>query len=230
MKKLVSGGIAIMLLLAAAVGIVVADDSGRGASKTQVPSALLTTEEAIQIAKSEVDGVVKEVEFERDKRRSTYEIEMHTGTKEVELKIDATTGEIIKIEQERDDDRKYKNVQSKPAAEQNQTADQPVPHQSVEKGEATTKQEPVAQNNQATQQNKAEPKAAQSNKSNQTIIGTEEAIRIAKTIADGKVEEVELDHDDGRHIYEIEIENGKYEVEIEIDAYTGEILDVEYDD
>ncbi|MEC5424680.1 PepSY domain-containing protein [Virgibacillus sp. C22-A2] len=51
-----------------------------------------------------------------------------------------------------------------------------------------------------------------------------EAEEIALNSFSGTITEVELDEDDGRLIYEIEIENGNEEAEIDIDAYTGEIL------
>ncbi|MDS9472426.1 PepSY domain-containing protein [Sporosarcina pasteurii] len=57
----------------------------------------------------------------------------------------------------------------------------------------------------------------------------EEAIAIARQHASGTVKEVELDNDDGRLYYEIEMKDGKYEYELEIDAYTGDVLDFEKD-
>ncbi len=64
------------------------------------------------------------------------------------------------------------------------------------------------------------------------LISREEAIRIAmsQTGPGVQVTEVELDEDDGRILYEIELEGGPYEYELEIDAASGDILDFEKDD
>ena len=58
----------------------------------------------------------------------------------------------------------------------------------------------------------------------QKLISKEQAKKIALSKFNGKFEEIELDKDDGRLKYEIEMKNGNQEAEIEIDAYTGEIL------
>lgn len=60
----------------------------------------------------------------------------------------------------------------------------------------------------------------------------DKARSIALAEFSGTIEGIELDDDDDRLIYEIEIEDGENEAEIEIDAYTGEILfmDLEIDD
>lgn len=57
-----------------------------------------------------------------------------------------------------------------------------------------------------------------------------EAIAIAMNKQSGHIEEAELDEDDGRLLYEIEIETANGEVEIDIDAVSGKILKVERDD
>lgn len=57
----------------------------------------------------------------------------------------------------------------------------------------------------------------------------EEAIAVARQHAAGTVKEVELDKDDGRLYYEIEMKDDKYEYELDIDAYTGDVIDFEKD-
>ncbi|MFP4457585.1 MAG: PepSY domain-containing protein [Clostridia bacterium] len=41
---------------------------------------------------------------------------------------------------------------------------------------------------------------------------------------------MELEEDDDRYIYEVEVLNGETEYEFEIDAYSGEIIKMEIDD
>ncbi len=58
-----------------------------------------------------------------------------------------------------------------------------------------------------------------------------QAIEIALAEVPGEVEEVELERENGARVYEIEIvtaENAEFE--IEIDAVTGEIIEIEAED
>ena len=61
------------------------------------------------------------------------------------------------------------------------------------------------------------------------MLTKDQAIAIAMKQANGTVTDFELDEDDGRKVYEIEIENGTYEYEFEIDAFTGKVLKFEKD-
>lgn len=67
------------------------------------------------------------------------------------------------------------------------------------------------------------------NKKAKNYITAKEAIAIALKQTPGTVTDVELDKDDGRAYFELEIKDGKYEYEYEIDAVTGKILDFEKD-
>ncbi|MER2089731.1 MAG: PepSY domain-containing protein [Sporosarcina sp.] len=61
------------------------------------------------------------------------------------------------------------------------------------------------------------------------FITKEAAVQIAMKQAKGTATEVELDEDDGRVVYEIEIKDGKYEYDFDIDAISGEVLKFEKD-
>ena len=64
-----------------------------------------------------------------------------------------------------------------------------------------------------------------------TGLTEEQAIEIALVEVPGEVLEVELERDDGARIFEIEILTAEdEEMYVEIDAETGEVLEIEADD
>lgn len=177
---------------------------------------LLTIDEVVAIALKHVDGRVDSVELERDNGRRYYEIEIENSTTEYELDIDAYTGVVLKIEEDkrdrdRDDRRQNKQVQQAETTHVTESVSKPASKP------ATTQKTPVKTNDNASRNNK-------------TMLTMSEAIAIAKAKAPGKVDEAELERDDGQVYYEIEIDTARGEVEIEVDAYTGQILSIEYDD
>ncbi|KXH83827.1 PepSY domain-containing protein [Sporosarcina sp. HYO08] len=64
----------------------------------------------------------------------------------------------------------------------------------------------------------------QTSENKQGMISQDEAVAIAMKQASGTVTDVELDHDDGRKVYEIEIHDGTFEYDFDIDAFTGKVL------
>ena len=66
----------------------------------------------------------------------------------------------------------------------------------------------------------------------QEFISEDEAKEIALNEFQGNIVDFELDEDDGRWIYEIELIDGQYEAEFDVDAITGEIIkkDMEWED
>ncbi|WP_170289640.1 PepSY domain-containing protein [Cytobacillus depressus] len=71
-------------------------------------------------------------------------------------------------------------------------------------------------------------KQAQSNQ--KVSISTQKAIEIAEKAVNGKVTEIDRDDDDNELIYEIELQTSKGEVDVDIDAVSGKVLNVKYDD
>lgn len=69
---------------------------------------------------------------------------------------------------------------------------------------------------------------------NEAVISIGEAIGIAKKEVPGKLEDIELERENGKLVYEVEIENFQNgddeDVTISIDAITGKVLYVEWDD
>lgn len=139
-------------------------------------SGFIGMDEAVRIAKDETGGgEVYGKDFDRDDNE--YEIELHHDGSEYDVEINATTGEVKKVDQENDTGGEYGN-------------------DSEAEGD---------------------------------FISSEEAARIAIDAAGGgTVKESELDKEDSEYDFEIDYDGREYEVEI--NAVTGEVLDVEQDD
>lgn len=65
---------------------------------------------------------------------------------------------------------------------------------------------------------------------NTNIITKDEAIKLAEKAVGGKVYSYEKELDDGIVKYELELRTNKGEVDIEINAVTGDILEIDYED
>ncbi|PWA10345.1 hypothetical protein DCC39_11560 [Pueribacillus theae] len=63
-----------------------------------------------------------------------------------------------------------------------------------------------------------------------TKITMDKAAEIALNEVAGDIKEAELDHDNGKWVYELEIQTKDGEVNIDIDAMTGKILEIDHDD
>ena len=65
----------------------------------------ITREQAEQIALSQVsDGIITDIDYDRERGRTVYEIEVRSGSWEYTFDIDASTGEIVKTERDYEDD------------------------------------------------------------------------------------------------------------------------------
>ncbi|WP_426350902.1 PepSY domain-containing protein [Alloiococcus sp. CFN-8] len=75
--------------------------------------------------------------------------------------------------------------------------------------------------------NKTTVQPSTNNTTNKSVIGESKAKQIALNKAGSgyKVTNIELDEDDGRLVYELELVNGNYEISAEINAGTGAIIE-----
>lgn len=236
MKKKV--GIAIAAVVCAIV-------LGLGIYKTDASqqNPKLSVDDIRQMIEAQYPGDITEIELEKDKNKSVYEVEVVSQGREYELKLDGQTGEILNLKERTKRAKENMVLNDKPQAKEEATTNSDdSTEKAIEKsqqddrhhqkdvkqsqnasGQSLNKKKPEEKNNEAPAQQEKKP-------NNQaTVIDINQAVAIAKSQFNGKVIEAELDKDDGRLIYEIEMENGQEEAEFEIDAYTGEILVIEID-
>jgi uncharacterized membrane protein YkoI len=85
------------------------DDNSKSTSSQSNPSAL-SLEEAAKIATNEVNGNITEVEQEMEHGRLEYKFEIQSDQGEVDVRVDAETGKITRVEYDDDkrDDRDNK--------------------------------------------------------------------------------------------------------------------------
>lgn len=169
----------------------------------------LSDDQIRQMVKDQYPGTVTEIELEKEYNQLVYEVEIEDQGKEYELKLDANTGEVLKLDE--------KEVPKK---------EQLVLTDDDEKEEPTKEQKNNLEKEQRDE-SKENTDNENNNQTNQTIIDANEAMNIALNEFSGIVTELELDEDDGRLMYEIEVRSGHEEAELDIDAFSGEILVIE---
>ena len=199
MKKLLIG-----LTISAAVfgGFVLAQSmtSGAAANQEAASTKLMTEQEAKDLALKEVNGTIKEAEFDGDEKRPHYEFDIQSNQEEVSVEVDAETGKVTITERE-----------------VVQTADLKQPAQDKDdQEEAVQKVEKVPANSAAKQTDVITK--AEAIKSAKTVAkGT-----VTKA-------ELDKDDDDSTAKYELEFKDGNIEYDVEVDAYTGKVLEVDQD-
>ena len=184
-------------------------DSFTGSAKAQ-STTTLTLEQIKQKALTEVNGTIRDIEYDQKGTKSYYEVDVIATDAEYELKYDAVTGELLQKNKDRLDNTTTtvnKNV-AKTTAIQSQTKEQ-----SKAQVTAQTKK-------QATNTNQTQPVAT-------VAVTQQQAINIALGKVNGTVTKAELDYEDNE--YEIEIVKDQLEYDFDIDASTGAIIKMEED-
>lgn len=83
-------------------GLAVAQTTSESSGDTAVTTSI-SFEEALAIAREAQPGSVEEIERDREDGVTVFEVEIETAEGEVEVMIDATTGEVLSVETEDDD-------------------------------------------------------------------------------------------------------------------------------
>ncbi|TDQ37428.1 PepSY domain-containing protein [Aureibacillus halotolerans] len=173
----------------------------------------MTQEEAEAKALTEAgSGNVAQAKSLSVEGQEAYEVTVKQENKELVYVISRANGDVI----DRKQTQQQENDAAQPTSEEAPATDnEPAPEK-----EPVSEKEPTPEKEQAP------------NSGVTTAISKEEAEALALNAAGGgKIESVELDNDeeDGME-YEIEIENGDQEIEVIIQAQSGEVLSVTWDD
>ncbi|RDW15071.1 PepSY domain-containing protein [Oceanobacillus chungangensis] len=178
---------------------------GLGFSQNVVVNAdpVITVNEIKEKVTTQYPGTITELELDEKSNKPIYEVEIKNDNREYELEIDGNTGEVLAL-----DEKETKNDNIK-----------------------TDEDRQTKSESKATDDDKdsVTQKTVEQKSTNKAVIGDKKARSIAANQFSGTIVELDLDEDDGRLIYEIEMENGDSDAEIEIDAYTGKILVVDID-
>lgn len=189
-------------------------------------------------ALAEVNGTIRDIEYDKVGTKNYYEVEVFTADAEYDLKFDAVTGELLKkkkdtenlddrveaiVGNDGDDNNKQQSTQSARTTQNNTNA--------TSKTAATTTPQVVTNNNDDDNDDKQQitqsTQPTQSTQSTQSKkITQQQAIQIALGKVNGTVTKVELDDDNK---YEIEIVKGQIEYDFEINEATGAIIKMEQD-
>lgn len=184
----------------------------------------ITATDAKTMALKEMNGDIVGFEYDGDDFNPHYEIEIVKDNEKVEIKIDAYSGALTVTEREsflpitKQDSSTVVPTTPAPETTVEPAISEQAPAPKVEsKPESTT-------TSQAVSESVATPKSTPAK-----MISEQQAKNIALAKASGTITDFELDEDDDRLVYEIEIHNGKMEYEFKIDAYTGAITEYQED-
>lgn len=174
-------------------------------SNQKAESNLLSAEEISERANQDYPGTVTDVDLDSDDGVYKYDIDITDSEFEYELEYNAETGEFIK------EDEKER----------------------VNGSENNGKTDDNAASNRDDDDNDEDDDRESASSTNGLAVSMDDAKTIAvKEVGNGaSVKEIELDDDDGRMHYEMELyDNNNNEVDVDIDAETGDVMKVDYDD
>lgn len=212
MKKGIIVGTA---LVGIAGGFILAQGTLFSSAEVQIKAS-----EAKKIALEAYDGKVVDFEFDQDDRVPHYDFDIKNGNEKAEVTVDAISGAVTIKEVEAAKNTVVEKVEDTAGAVKSDTQ--------IAINNATNK---VANSTGVVEKNseKVNEPVKETSKAVQAQISKAEAINIAYTVAKGTVIKTELDTDDGRTTYEIELRDGNIEYDVEIDATNGKILKFEQD-
>lgn len=103
-KKLIIGAVSAAVVLGGAIAAGAAKNDFPKAEPQSTNQKIITHDEAIKIALKKAEGNIESVELDNRAGKSYYEVEIENDNKDVEVRIDAITGDVLSVKEELDDD------------------------------------------------------------------------------------------------------------------------------
>jgi uncharacterized membrane protein YkoI len=213
--------------------VVVASVLGFGiyhANAAQADPKLTKTEIEALVA-AQYPGTIKEIELDKGFNRVVYEVEVEGNGKKYEIKLDGNTGEVLKLEEKElkvaSQNKTDVSIKEKTNPKED-TSNKGNPSDDVGKPDDNTTDDSKSNSDQQKQDNEKSEDKKQDN-TIKVAIDYQTAKKIALAEFEGMITELKLEEDDGRYIYEVEIEGLTGEAELDIDANTGEIISISID-
>ena len=170
----------------------------------------ISIEEAETIALKEVNGIVDSVELKQKSDKVFYEVEVEKDDLEYDVYIDAITGKVTSVNQDDQYDDDFDD-------------DQYDDDKNDDKYDDNSDDDLLGDDDDSSSVN------GNNTQINNTI-SQAQAIKIAEEAINGKMTEIDKDQDDGLLQYEVELRTDRGEAEVDVDASTGKVLKVEFDD
>ncbi|MCP3740526.1 PepSY domain-containing protein [Rossellomorea sp. BNER] len=103
-RKILTGSIIGFVVLGGAVGVSAVSGNEVGGESSSSQGKFISMEQAKVIAVKESKGTVESIELDNENGRAIYEVDIEDKNDDVDVKINAISGEVVKIEKEKDDD------------------------------------------------------------------------------------------------------------------------------
>ncbi|MBH0198918.1 MAG: PepSY domain-containing protein [Nitrospira sp.] len=106
--------IVLAIALSLAAGTAYGDDNGKNGKAEMAAAAKVTIDQAVKTASEKVPGKIVEAELETKHKKLVWEVEVVTADKKVmEVHIDADTGAVIGVEEEKAEPKKTRKHEQK---------------------------------------------------------------------------------------------------------------------
>ena len=214
----------------------------------------LTEQEAIDIATAEINGTVDEVELDTETQAPVYEVELiRTDSSEATVTIHANNGTVLETEIEDDDAGAVRNVSLTEqeaidiaTAEVNGTVEKvelekenstPVYEVKLVATNSSEVEVSVHADTGAILETEADAERDDNHEADDESVSAsnvslteQEAIDIATAEANGTIDEVELEKENGTPVYEVTLvtTNGS-EVDVSVHANDGGVLEIDHE-